>query len=429
MDIHRDARGGRRIERADHSRVFVNRAGHGYVQRRFDYHGREFAGRSYYYHGRPYSVYYQRYPYHGVYLEGYVPPVYYAPAFYGWAYNPWVAPVPYAWGFAAAPWYGFYGGFFAPYPVYPTASLWLTDYLISQSLASAYQERQDAAAAAAAQAAAGSEGGAPPAAGQVVMTDDVKKAIAAEVQRQIALENAESAQGKTGDVDPNSSGLPRIMAEASPQNPRVFVVGSALTLTDASGQECSVTEGDVLRLSNPPAQDATQANLEVFAAKSAECGKGALVAVDLTDLQEMQNHMRTNIDQGMQELQAHKNGLPAPPPSAAAAPTPAAFAAVAPPPDPNVADELKAQAKDADGAEQEVLAEAKTDNGGGGAPGAPAAAAAPPATVSLAVGQSIDEVTNAMGNPKQIVKAGTKQIYIYPDMKVTFVNGKVTSID
>jgi hypothetical protein len=424
MDIHRDSRGGRSIERADHSRVYVNHAGHGYVQRRFDYHGREFAGRSYYYHGRPYGAYYQRFGYHGVFLEGYAPMAYYPPAFYGWAYNPWVTPVPYAWGFAAAPWYGVYGGFFTPFAVYPTASLWLTDYLISQSLAAAYQEKQDAAAA----AAAPSDGGAP-AGGAVALTPEVKQAVADEVKRQLALENAESQTGKTGDVDPNSSGLPRILAEASAANPRVFVVGSALTVTDATGQECALTEGDVLRLSAPPPQDATNANIEVFAAKGQECARGATVAVDFTDLQEMQNHMRQNIDQGLQELQAHKGGLPAPPPSAAAAPTPSAFAAVAPPPDPNVADELKAQAKEADGAEQEVLAEAKADTGGGAGAGAAPAAAAAPATVSLAVGQTVDEVTNAMGNPKQIVKAGAKQIYIYPDMKVTFVNGKVSSID
>jgi hypothetical protein len=417
MDIHRDARGGRSIERADHSRVYVNRAGHGYVQRRFDYHGREFAGRSYYYHGRPYSVYYQRFGYRGVYLEGYAPAAYYAPAFYGWAYNPWVAPVPYTWGFVGAPWYGFYGGFFAPYPVYPTASLWLTDYLISQSLAAAYQERQDAAAAAAAQ------GGAPAAGGQVAMSPEIKQAVADEVKRQLALENAESQTGKTGDVDPNSSGLPRILAEVNASNPRVFVVGSALTVTDASGQECSLSEGDVLRLSAPPAQDATSANIEVFAAKGQECARGNTVAVDFTDLQEMQNHMRSNIDQGLQELQAHKGGLPAPPPSAAAAPTPSSFASVAPPPDPNVADELKAQAKEADGAEQEVLAEAKTDAGGAGAPAAPAA---PPA--EIATGQTIDQVTAAMGNPKQILKVGAKQIYVYPDLKITFVNGKVTDV-
>jgi hypothetical protein len=423
MAIRHDARGGRVIERGDH-RVYVNRAGHGYVDRRFGYHGHEYAARSYYYHGRPYAVYYNHYGYHGVFLEGYAPVAYYPPAFYGWVYNPWVAPVPYTWGFVAAPWYAAYGWYFTPYPVYASASLWLTDYLIAQSLEAAYQERQDAAAAAAAAAA-------PAAGGPVVMTPEVKQAIAAEVQRQIALENAEAQTQAKTDVDPNSSGLPRMLAEASPTNPRIFVLGAALTVDDATGQECSLTEGDVLRLTGPTPADATTANLQVFASKPQECAKGATVAVQLTDLQEMQNHMRANIDNGMKDLQAHQGGLPAPPPSAAAPPTPAAYAPVAPPPDPNVASELAQEAKDADAAENEVLAEAKQSDQGQGdtAPpaGAPAAAAAAPPT-ELSVGQTPEQVTAALGQPKQIVKLGAKQIYVYPDMKVTFVNGKVSDI-
>jgi hypothetical protein len=185
----------------------------------------------------------------------------------------------------------------------------------------------------------------------------------------------------------------------------------------------------VLRLTGPTAADATTANLQVFASKPSECAKGAVVAVQLTDLQEMQNNMRANIDNGMKDLQAHKGGLPAPPASAAAPPTPSAYAAVAPPPDPNVASELAQEAKDADAAESEVLAEAKQSESGQGDTGggaAPAAAAAAPA--ELSVGQTPEQVTAALGQPKQIVKLGTKQIYVYPDMKVTFVNGKVSDI-
>jgi len=74
--------------------------------------------------------------------------------------------------------------------------------------------------------------------GPVVMTPEVKQAVAAEVQRQLALENAESQTAtKGGDLDPNSSGLPRMLAEANAANPRVFVVSAALTVTDTSGQE------------------------------------------------------------------------------------------------------------------------------------------------------------------------------------------------
>ena len=55
---------------------------------------------------------------------------------------------------------------------------------------------------------------------------------------------------------------------------------------------------------------------------------------------------------------------------------------------------------------------------------APAAPAAPPATVEI--GQTTDQVTAILGQPEKIINLGTKQIYVYKDLKVTFVKGKVT---
>jgi hypothetical protein len=42
------------------------------------------------------------------------------------------------------------------------------------------------------------------------------------------------------------------------------------------------------------------------------------------------------------------------------------------------------------------------------------------------VGQTIDEVTAALGQPKSVVDLGAKKIYVYRDMKVTFKGGKVS---
>jgi hypothetical protein len=58
------------------------------------------------------------------------------------------------------------------------------------------------------------------------------------------------------------------------------------------------------------------------------------------------------------------------------------------------------------------------------APAAPAAPAAPPATVEI--GQTPDQVTAILGQPDKIINLGPKQIYVYKDLKVTFVKGKVT---
>jgi hypothetical protein len=418
MTIIHGPGGSRRIvvERVDHSRVVAYRGGYGYVQRPFLYRGQEFASRTYLYRGRPYAAYYQRYPYRGVFLEGYRPYRYYRPAFYGWAYNPWRSPVRYSWGWAGNPWYGYYGSYFTPYSVYPSASFWLTDYFIASSLQAAYQQRADDRAYF-----AGNPGD------PVVLTPEIKEAIASEVQSQLALENSEgqrAAQG--GDVDINSSGLPRILAEASPNHPHVFVVAGPLEVTDSGGQECGLTAGDVLRLSNATPPDSTAVYLQVFASKNQECPRGTTVSVELADLQEMQNNMRASIDQGLQELQSHEGGLPAPPPSAAAPPVQASFAPIAPPADPNVSNELQQQAREADTAEKGVLDELKQEDNTGGVrdPNIPSNT-----PVQISLGQTIAEVVAALGNPKRIVNLDAKRIYVYSDIKITFTNGKVTNVE
>lgn len=48
---------------------------------------------------------------------------------------------------------------------------------------------------------------------------------------------------------------------------------------------------------------------------------------------------------------------------------------------------------------------------------------------TLSIGQTVDEVVSNFGQPEKIVKLATKQIYYYKDMKVTFVNGKVSNVE
>jgi hypothetical protein len=43
-------------------------------------------------------------------------------------------------------------------------------------------------------------------------------------------------------------------------------------------------------------------------------------------------------------------------------------------------------------------------------------------------GQTPEQVEAALGKPDKIVNLGTKQLYIYKDLKVTFVNGKVSDV-
>jgi hypothetical protein len=57
---------------------------------------------------------------------------------------------------------------------------------------------------------------------------------------------------------------------------------------------------------------------------------------------------------------------------------------------------------------------------------APPPAAGPP--VNIRLGESVDEVKGALGEPTKTVDLGTKRIYIYKDMKITFKDGKVSDV-
>ena len=402
-------------ETVDRTRVVAVRAGFGYVQRPYVYAGHPYFARTYVVAGRPYQSFYRGYTYNNVELEVYAPVRYYPVAFYGWAYNPWVVPVTYTWGWGATPWFRVYGGYFAPYPVYSSASFWLTDYLLAASLNDAYQAQYQAQPDAQDSGYAASV----PPGGPVMLSPEVKQAISDEVQRQLAQENAEAQlNAQDAEPDPSSSSIAGLLSD---NQPHVFVVGDGLDLVNGAGQECAVTEGDVLQLAGPPAPGDTAATLVVLASKGGlECGKGSSVTVALADLQDMQNHMRRTLDAGLADLQAHQNGLPAPPPAAAAAATPASFSVGAPPPDPNAASQIDAQLQQGAQSEQQTL------NDSAAAPPAQAVDPSQPATITL--GQSIEQVTAILGQPSQIVDLGARKIYVYPSLKITFNDGQVADV-
>ena len=437
MTVHQGPGGIRRteVERADHTRLVAYGHGRGYIQHRYEYGGHSYYARSYYYHGGYYRAYYHPYYYNGVYLHGYVPAYYYPPVYYGWAYNPWPAPVPYAWGWGAAPWYGYYGVYFAPYPVYPSAAYWLVDYMIAASLAEAY-------AAAAADSAHLQQvnparlvyASFDPDTGTTspTMTRDVKDAVADEVKLELLL-----SQKATDPASGASGSLEALFADGKPH---VFVASTALTVS-SSGSDCGLTEGDILALNGPPAKDATTADLRVLSSKQADCSKGSSVTVELTDLQEMQNHLLSNIDKGMADMKDHpgQGGLPAPPADAISGTKEAPYAAAAPSADPNGAAELDQTAQQGAQVEQQVVQEAMaadasdqagyqhTPIGGVSTPNQPTPGSAPPSTAPsvIALGQTPEQVIASKGQPTSKANLGTKVIYIYPDMKITFKDGKL----
>jgi uncharacterized membrane protein YgcG len=65
-------------------------------------------------------------------------------------------------------------------------------------------------------------------------------------------------------------------------------------------------------------------------------------------------------------------------------------------------------------------------NGGGG--GGQAQQDPPQEPQQIEKGQTPDQVKAAIGTPDKIVNLGAKQIYVYKDIKVTFLNGKVSDV-
>lgn len=59
---------------------------------------------------------------------------------------------------------------------------------------------------------------------------------------------------------------------------------------------------------------------------------------------------------------------------------------------------------------------------------APTAQPAAATTQTIQLGQTPDQVKAAIGPPEKVVDLGAKQIYVYKDLKITFVNGKVADV-
>ena len=152
----------------------------------------------------------------------------------------------------------------------------------------------------------------------------------------------------------------------------------------------------------------------------------ATVQVSLTDLQEMQNHMRETIDQGLQDLQSKQGtgGLPAAPPSAQAKPVAAAYAAVAPPPDPNVSSEIAQVDQQGDQSEKEVA----TDSGAATWSHSGSCSRRAGSDCHCRTGPDYGPGAGSLGRTRKGRESGPKVIYYYSGMKVTFMNGKVSDV-
>ncbi len=362
MQIQHGMHGGRTVVSTRNGArvVTVGRRG-GYVQRAYVTRGgRSYYSRTYYYHGAYRSGVYRGYYYGGRPYYGYYPAYYYRPAYYGWAYNPWAAPVPYAWGWGGAPWYGYYGPYYEPYPVYPSAAFWLTDFMIAATLQAAFEAQATESwlhpDAGDGMLVAGPVPMAPP--DTAKLNPQVKQELADEVKATLAAEQADAAKGKA-----DSSGGSAPSNEAPPAlDPkfRTFVVSSDLSLV-ADGDECPLSQGDVITRTTETPDGDGNVNVKVVASTKSDCAVGKEGPLTTDDLQEMYNHFREQLKDGMGELAKKQGtgGLPKAPDT-----TTVDGDVQAPPPDKNAEKTLQDQQSAADQAESEVKQEAGSGGGG-----------------------------------------------------------------
>jgi len=365
MHIEHGVHGGRTVV-SEHNgaRIVTHGRSGGYVQRAYVTRG----GRSYYsrtyYSGGVYRVgVYRGYYWGGHPYYGWSNPYWYHPGFYGWGYQPWGVSIAWgvgAWGWGGAPWWGFYGGWWNPYPVYAAPYFWLTDYLISTQLQAAYAARQAAAAddAAVDAAASSGDGDAAPAAASnnATLSPEVKQAIAEEVKAQLAAQQAQAAQPQGASAPAPASANAQEVPPALDPAHRTFIVDTDVTVV-ANGQECALTSGDVVtRLTDTPDSDQT-VTASVSATKKSDCAAGQTVAVKVDDLQEMYNHFEEQLNNGLGEMAKKQgtNGMPkAPDTSTTASDVPP------PPPDKSVQKTLEDQQQQADQTETQVKQEASS---------------------------------------------------------------------
>jgi hypothetical protein len=342
--MRRQGGGNLRVERGFHGeretvgvrpggvRVVTFGKARGYVER--PYPGRNgYVQRTSLVGGQTYVRVYRTYRYRNIVYERYVSAYHYQPQFYGWVSNPWPRRVVYSLG--SPPGAGIYGGYFAPAPAYPTAALWLTDFVLVQNLKLAYQNHQEYDQF--------RPGGPPPAetsSGAVPLTPEVKVAISKEVQQQLAEEQTES-----GGQPPMAGG--QMPPPALDPSQRTFVVSQNVDMAQA-GEPCALTPGDVIYRTGDNMVGGGKVGVNVLASKAGDCPANTSTDIDVTALQEMHNEFREKIDAGLGTLADNQGqgGLPSGP-AAGARPVPEGTAQ----PDRDVAATLAEEQTEADAAE------------------------------------------------------------------------------
>ncbi len=360
--------------------------------------------------------------YRGIPLAIYAPFGYYPLGYYGYALSPWDGPIEYPWAWAGDPWYGYYGRYYRPWGVYPRPSYWLTDYMIARTLQNAYDTEAEAR---------GQQDAADAVDSSAPMSDEVKGLIEVEVRRQLAEAQAEARAEERG------SSVPADALPASFNDPgsHLFLASDSLEVQDAStGESCVLGGGDAIQMKGGLPRSGEVVNVTVLASAGPDCAANTTVSVPIADLVEMHNHMRENLELGMEEMRSHQgmDSLPMLPAAAAGEPKIRAFAASFQP-DPEVNIALQETLGQADEIEKEVLAEVAsttTTDQQPDPPGGVVDTRESSLLSSLQTGQSESQVLAIMGQPlRSSFLGGVKKRYEYSSGTVTFTDGELSEVE
>ena len=253
--------------------------------------------------------------------ETFVPAVRYPGVYYAWALAAWPRPVAYTWGWQVQPWYPMYGSLFTPYPVYTSPDLWMTDYIIAQSMQTAYQAqsgvpasepapRGTPAAPAAdssvavpaaqpndAQLAPQPSAAPPEPSAPVVLPPAITPQVKAQLNAQIKvrLQEQQSAQAMPATLTTQST------PPALRPNHVFFQVAQPLDVPSGTANgHCSLSADDYIKRTGGMSKDDWTIPVVVELSGPSDCPEGLQTRIGLNDLNAMENEQEAQVLQAMQ---------------------------------------------------------------------------------------------------------------------------------
>jgi hypothetical protein len=272
--------------------------------------------------------------------QAFVPAVRYPGVYYAWALAAWPRPVVYTWGWRVQPWYPMYGSLFTPYPVYASPDLWMTDYILAQSMQTAYQAQSVAPASALAPqdtpAAPGPDSSvtvpaaqpsdaslapqpsdAPPASqasatpsAPVVMPPAITPQVKAQLNAQIKVRLQEQQAAAATPATLTTQSIPPALR---PNHVFFQVVQPLDVASGAANRHCTLSADDYIKRTGGMSQDDWMIPVVVELSGPSDCPEGLQTRIGLNDLNAMENEQEAQVLQAMQA--ASKSMGPNGPPS------------------------------------------------------------------------------------------------------------------